>query len=146
MIFFVGILYFFFFKQNTAYEMRIIDWSSDVCSSDLAHDAVVARPAGRPQLAHRAIEVGAFGHNYTNLMTRIPQPFRHARKYRPRPSPQGRVPRASAGNRNRPAPDGCVPRARGGRRAPPSSRSDAARPSRHRPPAPRPAPAAPPPP
>src|SRR3546814_2695560 len=26
----------FFFKQNTAYEMRIIDWSSDVCSSDLA--------------------------------------------------------------------------------------------------------------
>src|SRR3546814_7269780 len=33
---------FFFFKQKTAYEMRISDWSSDVCSSDLAtHDAVV---------------------------------------------------------------------------------------------------------
>src|SRR3546814_11475853 len=34
----------FFFKQKTAYEMRISDWSSDVCSSDLAvgaHDAVV---------------------------------------------------------------------------------------------------------
>src|SRR3546814_10255599 len=34
---------FFFFKQKTAYEMRISDWSSDVCSSDLgkagAHDA-----------------------------------------------------------------------------------------------------------
>src|SRR3546814_1350241 len=30
----------FFFKQKTAYEMRISDWSSDVCSSDLAaHDA-----------------------------------------------------------------------------------------------------------
>src|SRR3546814_2888250 len=28
-------LSFFFFKQNTAYEMRISDWSSDVCSSDL---------------------------------------------------------------------------------------------------------------
>src|SRR3546814_5046341 len=28
-------LYFFFFKQKTAYEMRISDWSSDVCSSDL---------------------------------------------------------------------------------------------------------------
>src|SRR3546814_15668669 len=28
---------FFFFKQKTAYEMRISDWSSDVCSSDL-HD------------------------------------------------------------------------------------------------------------
>src|SRR3546814_9641145 len=29
------IVYFFFFKQKTAYEMRISDWSSDVCSSDL---------------------------------------------------------------------------------------------------------------
>src|SRR3546814_1642915 len=29
------ILYVFFFKQKTAYEMRISDWSSDVCSSDL---------------------------------------------------------------------------------------------------------------
>src|SRR3546814_12909778 len=27
----------FFFKQKTAYEMRISDWSSDVCSSDLIH-------------------------------------------------------------------------------------------------------------
>src|SRR3546814_3013741 len=31
----------FFFKQKTAYEMRISDWSSDVCSSDL-DDAVIA--------------------------------------------------------------------------------------------------------
>src|SRR3546814_13545720 len=32
----VGVVVFvFFFKQNTAYEMRISDWSSDVCSSDL---------------------------------------------------------------------------------------------------------------
>src|SRR3546814_8766438 len=29
---------FFFFKQKTAYEMRISDWSSDVCSSDLPAD------------------------------------------------------------------------------------------------------------
>src|SRR3546814_7613649 len=29
------VLLFFFFKQKTAYEMRISDWSSDVCSSDL---------------------------------------------------------------------------------------------------------------
>src|SRR3546814_10949759 len=29
------LIYFFFFKQKTAYEMRISDWSSDVCSSDL---------------------------------------------------------------------------------------------------------------
>src|SRR3546814_2282100 len=31
---------FFFFKQKTAYEMRISDWSSDVCSSDLHPDVV----------------------------------------------------------------------------------------------------------
>src|SRR3546814_5831258 len=31
----VAFLSFFFFKQKTAYEMRISDWSSDVCSSDL---------------------------------------------------------------------------------------------------------------
>src|SRR3546814_7651634 len=42
---------FFFFKQKTAYEMRISDWSSDVCSSDLPrlhglHD--VAALLGRP--------------------------------------------------------------------------------------------------
>src|SRR3546814_2305341 len=30
---------FFFFKQKTAYEMRISDWSSDVCSSDLIEAA-----------------------------------------------------------------------------------------------------------
>src|SRR3546814_6635205 len=30
------ILFVFFFKQKTAYEMRISDWSSDVCSSDLS--------------------------------------------------------------------------------------------------------------
>src|SRR3546814_9280597 len=32
---FFYIVVFFFFKQKTAYEMRISDWSSDVCSSDL---------------------------------------------------------------------------------------------------------------
>src|SRR3546814_6181987 len=37
---------FFFFKQKTAYEMRISDWSSDVCSSDL-HGRDGALPEGR---------------------------------------------------------------------------------------------------
>src|SRR3546814_4014600 len=32
--------FFFFFKQKTAYEMRISDWSSDVCSSDLRSPGV----------------------------------------------------------------------------------------------------------
>src|SRR3546814_9833298 len=36
-------MFFFFFKQKTAYEMRISDWSSDVCSSDL-----LRRVRGRP--------------------------------------------------------------------------------------------------
>ena len=31
----MGCLYFFFFKQKTAYEIYQCDWSSDVCSSDL---------------------------------------------------------------------------------------------------------------
>src|SRR3546814_6222636 len=34
----ISSFYFFFFKQKTAYEMRISDWSSDVCSSDLIGD------------------------------------------------------------------------------------------------------------
>src|SRR3546814_3505509 len=35
-------LHFFFFKQKTAYEMRISDWSSDVCSSDLPNVLIAA--------------------------------------------------------------------------------------------------------
>src|SRR3546814_4998463 len=38
---------FFFFKQKTAYEMRISDWSSDVCSSDLFFPG--AFDAGNPR-------------------------------------------------------------------------------------------------
>src|SRR3546814_5508152 len=34
-LFVCSFCFFFFFKQKTAYEMRISDWSSDVCSSDL---------------------------------------------------------------------------------------------------------------
>src|SRR3546814_3345755 len=62
------VLVVFFFKQKTAYEMRISDWSSDVCSSDLTQSERVeigdgerpgnyrarARPAAR---AHRNIIV-----------------------------------------------------------------------------------------
>src|SRR3546814_2657016 len=36
--------FFFFFKQKTAYEMRISDWSSDVCSSDLVEAIAPLRP------------------------------------------------------------------------------------------------------
>src|SRR3546814_5916789 len=40
---FLLVFVFFFFKQKTAYEMRISDWSSDVCSSDLCLLVPVAR-------------------------------------------------------------------------------------------------------
>src|SRR3546814_1818637 len=42
---FIAYLFFFFFKQKTAYEMRISDWSSDVCSSDLPATAMSTAPA-----------------------------------------------------------------------------------------------------
>src|SRR3546814_947119 len=51
----------FFFKQKTAYEMRISDWSSDVCSSDLTDGGSVTRdrPDGdRPQHHHRPQRAG----------------------------------------------------------------------------------------
>src|SRR3546814_10902932 len=35
LVIFMFVCFFFFFKQKTAYELRISDWSSDVCSSDL---------------------------------------------------------------------------------------------------------------
>src|SRR3546814_5277149 len=46
-------LVFFFFKQKTAYDMRISDWSSDVCSSDLrprAPDVVLKGRTSPPSL------------------------------------------------------------------------------------------------
>src|SRR3546814_6378351 len=46
------IVLFFFFKQKTAYEMRISDWSSDVCSSDLIR-------RGRSVLCSGAVKRGA---------------------------------------------------------------------------------------
>src|SRR3546814_2928519 len=49
-------VYFFFFKQKTAYEMRISDWSSDVCSSDLVEQIV--RPALDPPRVTGGEQVG----------------------------------------------------------------------------------------
>src|SRR3546814_19146943 len=53
--------FFFFFKQKTAYEMRISDWSSDVCSSDLLPTIDVFYSAIK--VAIFAIEVGLI-HGY----------------------------------------------------------------------------------
>src|SRR3546814_848592 len=45
-VYVICFFYFFFFKQKTAYEIRISDWSSDVCSSDLDHEGHVGRHIG----------------------------------------------------------------------------------------------------
>src|SRR3546814_8283526 len=44
------VVFVFVFKQKTAYEMRISDWSSDVCSSDLTYSAESRRSASGPTL------------------------------------------------------------------------------------------------
>src|SRR3546814_11940618 len=54
----VDCIYFFFFKQKTAYEMRISDWSSDVCSSDLGKIRRSGCSAGQPAGQYRADETG----------------------------------------------------------------------------------------
>src|SRR3546814_1232393 len=45
------LLCFFFFKQKTAYEMRISDWSSDVCSSDLTPGTTFRVVDAKPVIA-----------------------------------------------------------------------------------------------
>src|SRR3546814_6199331 len=47
----------FFFKQKTAYEMRISDWSSDVCSSDLFGRRLVATGSNRDAVFRAGIDV-----------------------------------------------------------------------------------------
>src|SRR3546814_14995086 len=92
-VFAVGcsLFFFFFFKQKTAYEMRISDWSSDVCSSDRGEPR--RRVRGRPlplAPAHRSLR----------------RPHRaHPRHHRTR---RGTADAAGAGRgvgRRRPAPE-----------------------------------------
>src|SRR3546814_1284704 len=59
---------FFFFKQKTAYEMRISDWSSDVCSSDLVN----AWRCGRAEGA--ALASGHAGEGYRVVDAGRPRP------------------------------------------------------------------------
>src|SRR3546814_10235078 len=51
---FIVLCCLFFFKQKTAYEMRISDWSSDVCSSDLRQSVGPCRDAARRRSRARA--------------------------------------------------------------------------------------------
>src|SRR3546814_933370 len=51
----------FFFKQKTAYEMRISDWSSDVCSSDLTLSAGSSEVITTPSVVYLAMSPGDAG-------------------------------------------------------------------------------------
>src|SRR3546814_7885113 len=64
---------FFFFKQKTAYDMRISDWSSDVCSSDLS-GARGAAPGDLYIFLHMARH-RVFEREGTTLFTRAPISF-----------------------------------------------------------------------
>src|SRR3546814_11004027 len=88
----ISVFNFFFFKQKTAYEMRISDWSSDVCSSDLPRtrgglsDPVGASPlkwqgiwlhrnAGRcPQPLAKRGKVRRVDIYYSRVATKLPPP------------------------------------------------------------------------
>src|SRR3546814_8189786 len=54
---------FFFFKQKAAYEMRISDWSSDVCSSDLVGDRDAGTRVRQVLVAEVRLQLAVRGHD-----------------------------------------------------------------------------------
>src|SRR3546814_1400362 len=62
-------VFFFFFKQKTAYEMRISDWSSDVCSSDLVHARTRSRRCAATAVLRR-------GHGAMTDFQEVAMPYR----------------------------------------------------------------------
>src|SRR3546814_4425553 len=73
MICICGWLCCFFFKQNTAYEMRISDWSSDVCSSDLSM-APASAPLGLPPPpGFMQFQKKVWFHTWAAWLNRVPE-------------------------------------------------------------------------
>src|SRR3546814_12750810 len=70
-------MYFLFFKQKTAYEMRISDWSSDVCSSDIMFDGIKARLEGGAPVKSLSVPAfiaeGTIAHDLGALQGRFPE-------------------------------------------------------------------------
>src|SRR3546814_6002274 len=64
-------LVFFFCKQKTAYEMRISDWSSDVCSSDLAMPWLTTTPTKRRRALENLVTEQDLDTSYTALAEAI---------------------------------------------------------------------------
>src|SRR3546814_8022690 len=76
------VCFFFFFKQNTSYDLRIMDWSSDVCSSDLfgfvhASDGLVSQflGGGRDFLALLQLAFDLFGNRLNRVQLQIERSF-----------------------------------------------------------------------
>src|SRR3546814_8886047 len=79
--------FFFFFKQKTAYEMRISDWSSDVCSSDL----LIAHQPARFVLEARAADLaGTAAHQHDRLVPRLLKPAQQHDLYQAADMQRGR--------------------------------------------------------
>src|SRR3546814_478215 len=85
---------FFFFKQKTAYEMRISDWSSDVCSSDLCSSPTWPTPSPPSSARSSSAEPVA------------PLPSAAQRPARPAPPTTGATPGSSGSPRHWPHPCG----------------------------------------
>src|SRR3546814_10875024 len=71
-------VFIFFFKQKTAYEMRISDWSSDVCSSDLECDRIAQHDSddGRQ---HDAVDLDRRLFDEMISLHNLPLPFQKLR-------------------------------------------------------------------
>src|SRR3546814_2712476 len=65
--------FFFFFKQKTAYEMRISDWSSDVCSSGLVPLSISA-VGGNMAKKEQLTQIGDFAQKIANFNPRTANP------------------------------------------------------------------------
>src|SRR3546814_5711694 len=96
-------MFFFFFKQKTAYEMRISDWSSDVCSSDL--DLVNLENIGSLKVDFRVPEIHALrlatGQPIRVALDAIPNASFDGKVYAidPAHDPNGQIGRASCRER-----------------------------------------------
>src|SRR3546814_1958513 len=63
---------YFFFTQKTAYEMRISDWSSDVCSSDLVMECYLMTGDSDYLLRVVAASIEAYERFLIDVLTRVP--------------------------------------------------------------------------
>src|SRR3546814_14603599 len=117
--------FLFFFKQKTAYEMRISDWSSDVCSSDLNDsienkagehddadrgDATLRADVLQQQSAGRQAEDRADPLDQAEHIDAGAHPASHPNHQRIEPSPHPSMPDAKRGHGDSKGPDAAPPR------------------------------------